>query len=132
MPAEPTVCCACGCYVGRYYLKKHMLTNKHLKLMRKSQNNVNNKYLTKNDIEKEMEKLYEKMDEMSSGEYLRECNRLQEIYRIIIKKEENEKEMEKLYEKMDEINYWEFLRESDRLEEIHTKLKIEIENLRVN
>jgi len=81
MPTASTVCCACGCYVGRYYLKKHMLTNKHLKLMRGSQSVPNNKKLTISDIEKEMEELYEKMDEISSGDFLRECNRLQEIYK---------------------------------------------------
>jgi hypothetical protein len=81
MPTDSTVCCACGCYVGRYYLKKHMLTNKHLKLMIGSHSVPNSKKLTISDIEKEMEELYEKIDEISSGEYLRECNRLQKIYK---------------------------------------------------
>lgn len=81
MPTFSKVCCACGCNVGKYYLKKHMLTNKHLRLMRGSQSVLNSNKLTISDIEKQMEELYEKMDEMSSGEYLRECNRLQEIYK---------------------------------------------------
>ena len=32
MPVEK-IRCACGCYVGRFYLNKHKKTKKHLKLM---------------------------------------------------------------------------------------------------
>jgi hypothetical protein len=73
MPAEK-VRCACGCYVGKFYLNKHKTTMKHLKLMESS------RPATIDDILKAMNELEEKIDEMSSGEYLIECNRLKTIY----------------------------------------------------
>lgn len=73
MPVEK-VRCACGCYVGKYYLKKHQQSNKHMKL------SMNNRSWTMNDIMKEMNELEEKVDDMSNGEYLLECNRLKSIY----------------------------------------------------
>jgi hypothetical protein len=66
--------CACGCYVGKYYLNKHKLTKKHLKLMERISPP------TISDIMKAMEELEEKVDEIGSGEYLMECNRLKIIY----------------------------------------------------
>jgi len=33
--SKPTITCDCGCVVGKYYFKKHLLTNKHNKLMLK-------------------------------------------------------------------------------------------------
>ena len=73
MPAEK-VRCACGCYVGKFYLNKHKTTKKHLKLMEISRPQ------TIDDIMKAMNELEEKIDDMSSGEYLLECNRLKSIY----------------------------------------------------
>jgi len=73
MPAEK-VRCACGCYVGKFYMNKHKKTKKHLKLMEISHPP------TIDDIMKAMNELEEKIDDMSSGEYLFECNRLKTIY----------------------------------------------------
>ena len=73
MPVDK-VRCACGCYVGKFSLNKHKKTKKHLRLME------NNRPQTIEDIMKEMSELEEKIDEMSSGEYLLECNRLKSIY----------------------------------------------------
>ena len=73
MPAEK-VRCACGCYVGKFYLKKHQLTKKHLKLM------DNMRPMTLSEVMNKMNDLEEKIDDISSGEYLLECNRLKSIY----------------------------------------------------
>ena len=73
MPAEK-VRCACGCYVGKFYMNKHKKTKKHLKLLEINQPP------TLDDIMKAMNELEEKIDDMSSGEYLLECNRLKSIY----------------------------------------------------
>jgi hypothetical protein len=73
MPAEK-VRCACGCYVGKFYMNKHKQTKKHLKLMEVIRPS------TLDDIMKAMNELEEKVDEISSGEYLSECNRLKSIY----------------------------------------------------
>ena len=73
MPAEK-VRCACGCYVGRFYLNKHKLTKKHLKLME-----INHP-MTIDEVMKKMEELEAKVDDISSGDYLLECNRLKTIY----------------------------------------------------
>jgi hypothetical protein len=73
MPAEK-VRCACGCYISKYYMNKHRQTKKHLKLMEVIRPpNID-------DIMKAMNELEEKVDDMSSGEYLSECNRLKSIY----------------------------------------------------
>jgi hypothetical protein len=73
MPAEK-VRCACGCYVGKFYMNKHKKTKKHLKLLEINQPP------TLDNIMKAMNELEEKIDDMSSGEYLLECNRLKSIY----------------------------------------------------
>lgn len=73
MPADK-VLCACGCYVGKFYLNKHKKTKKHLKLMGE------NRPVTIEDVIKEMESLEENIDDMSSGDYLLECNRLKSVY----------------------------------------------------
>ena len=73
MPVDK-VRCACGCYIGKFGLNKHKKTKKHLRLME------NNRPQTIEDIMKEMSELEEKIDEISSGEYLLECNRLKSIY----------------------------------------------------
>jgi hypothetical protein len=73
MPAEK-VRCACGCYVGKFYMNKHKKTKKHLKLLEINQP------LTLDNIMKAMNELEEKIDDMCSGEYLLECNRLKSIY----------------------------------------------------
>lgn len=73
MPVDK-VRCACGCYIGKFGLNKHKKTKKHLRLME------NNRPQTIEDIMKEMSDLEEKIDEISSGEYLLECNRLKSIY----------------------------------------------------
>jgi len=75
MPVEK-VRCACGCYVGKYYLNKHRMTKKHQKL---TENSVPRR-TTISEIMVAMNDLEEKIDDMSSGEYLRECNRLKSIY----------------------------------------------------
>ena len=74
-----SVQCACGCYVGKYYLKKHLLTNKHKKLMERIVPPVN-RIMSMSEVISAMNSLEEKIDEISSGEYLIECNRLKEIY----------------------------------------------------
>jgi hypothetical protein len=74
MPAEK-VRCACGCYVGKFYLNKHKTTKKHLKLMESI-----SRPATMDDIFKAMSELEEKIDDMSSGEYLIKCNQLKSIY----------------------------------------------------
>jgi hypothetical protein len=73
MPAEK-VRCACGCYVGKFYMNKHKKTKKHLKLLEINQPP------TLDNIMKAMNELEKKIDDMSSGEYLLECNRLKSIY----------------------------------------------------
>jgi hypothetical protein len=73
MPAEK-VRCACGCYVGKFYMNKHKKTKKHLKLLEISRPS------TIYDIMSEMNALEDKIDDMSSGEYLLECNRLKSMY----------------------------------------------------
>jgi hypothetical protein len=73
MPVDRVVC-ACGCYIARYGLNKHKKTKKHLRLME-----INDP-LTINDVMKKMEELEEKVDDISSGDYLLECNRLKTIY----------------------------------------------------
>jgi hypothetical protein len=73
MPAEK-VRCACGCYVGKFYMNKHKKTKKHLKLLEISRPS------TMDDIMSEMNALEDKIEDMSSGEYLLECNRLKSIY----------------------------------------------------
>lgn len=69
-----TIRCVCGCYIGKYYLKKHQKTQKHLKLME------NLPPSTIEEVKKKMEELDEKIDEISSGEYLILSNRLKSIY----------------------------------------------------
>ena len=66
--------CACGCYIASNGLNKHKLTKKHLKLMEI------NRPMTIEDVMKKMEELEEKVDDISSGDYLLECNRLKTIY----------------------------------------------------
>jgi hypothetical protein len=73
MPAEK-VRCACGCYVGKFYMNKHKKTKKHLKLLEISRPS------TIDDIMKAMNALEDKIDDMSSGEYLIECDRLKSMY----------------------------------------------------
>ena len=73
MPVEK-VQCACGCYVGKFYMKKHKMTKKHLKLMEVRQPN------SLSEIIKKMNELEEKVDDITSAEYLFECNRLKSIY----------------------------------------------------
>jgi hypothetical protein len=90
MPVEK-VRCACGCYVGKYYLNNHKRTKKHQKLMEAISVP---QQPTISSIEKEMEDLYEKMDEMSSGDYLMECNRLKAIY-------DNLRRSDYLYQRME-------------------------------
>jgi hypothetical protein len=88
MPVEK-VRCACGCNVGKFYLRKHQLTKKHLKLMdnmlpmtlsevMKKMDNM--RQMTLSEVMKKMDDLEEKIDDISSGEYLLECNRLKSIY----------------------------------------------------
>ena len=57
MPAEK-VRCACGCYVGKFYMNKHKQTKKHLKLMEVIRPS------TLDDIMKAMNELEEKVDEI--------------------------------------------------------------------
>lgn len=71
------VMCECGCFVGMYYLRKHKQTQKHLKKMRLISPPVEPSLAS---VLKEMDELEEKIDEMGSGEYLRECNRLKSFY----------------------------------------------------
>ena len=74
MPVDK-VRCACGCYIGKFGLNKHKQTMKHKRLMMEI-----NRPHTLEEIMKEMNELEEKIDDMSSGEYLLECNRLKSIY----------------------------------------------------
>ena len=74
MPVDK-VRCACGCYIGKFGLNKHKQTMKHKRLMMEI-----NRPHTLEEIMKEMNELEEKIDDMSSGEYLSECNRLKSIY----------------------------------------------------
>jgi hypothetical protein len=73
MPAEK-VRCACGCYVGKFYLNRHNTTMKHLKLMKISRS------ATMNDTLKAINRLEEKIDDMLIGEYLIEHDRLKTLY----------------------------------------------------
>ena len=76
MPVEK-VRCSCGCYVGKYYLNKHRMTKKHQKLM---ENSSPRRPTTISEVLVAMNDLEEKIDDMSSGEYLMKCNRLKSIY----------------------------------------------------
>lgn len=69
------VVCECGCVVGLYYHRKHLQTQKHLKKMR-----LRSPVMAIADVMKEMAELDEKIDDMGSGEYLRESNRLKSVY----------------------------------------------------
>lgn len=71
------VMCECGCFVGMYYLRKHKQTQKHLKKMGSRSPPVEP---TIASVMKEMEELEEKIDEIGSGDYWRECNRLKSVY----------------------------------------------------
>jgi hypothetical protein len=73
MPSEK-VLCACGCYIARNGINIHKKTKKHLRLLE------NNCQLTIEEVMKKMEELEEKIDDISSNEYLLECNRLKSIY----------------------------------------------------
>ena len=73
MPVEK-IRCDCGCYIGKFGMNKHKMTKKHLKLMEV------NRPQTIEDVMKAMNDLEERVDDISSGDYLRECNRLKSIY----------------------------------------------------
>lgn len=68
-----SVRCECGCYVGKYYLKKHKTTKKHNKLMESSISTIE-------QVSVMMSELYDRCEYMSDGDYLSESNRLKSIY----------------------------------------------------
>ena len=53
------------------------MTQKHRRLIGQ---NVSSPPKTPNEVMEEMDKLEEMKDDMSSGEYMNECNRLMELY----------------------------------------------------
>ena len=83
MPVEK-VRCACGCYVGKFGLNRHKMTKKHLKLMDVM------RPMTLSEVMEKMSDLEEKIDDISSGEYLFECNRLKSIYDRLKRDEQRE------------------------------------------
>ena len=86
MPVEK-VRCACGCYIGKNGMNKHKMTKKHLKLMEVHPKTLDEVMVAMNDLE-------EKKDEITSGEYLLECNRLKSLYDRLKRTERQEINMD--------------------------------------
>jgi hypothetical protein len=68
--------CDCGCVIGRSYFRKHQLTQKHKKLMSQKSSVVN----TPEKVMEEMDRLEDRKEDMSSGDYMIECNRLKDLF----------------------------------------------------
>lgn len=69
--------CPCGCYLMESSIKKHLQTKKHWKGIIDTRSRLEQR---KADISEQMSLLFEKADEMPSGEFLKESNRLKELF----------------------------------------------------
>lgn len=69
--------CPCGCYLMESSIKKHLQTAKHWKGITDTRSRVE---IRKADISEQMSHLFEKSDEIPSGQFLKEANRLKDLF----------------------------------------------------